>query len=359
MLRTAALVSLFACVNAGRCQLSVFGHKNPDTDAVCAAIVYSWELNSKGISSKPYRLGVLNPETQYVLHALGVEAPPLLDSELTSEDMVAIVDTNHPDELPAGILETDIHSIIDHHKLSGLATSRPLEIDARPLCSTGSILYARAKAQGIRPPKWVAGLMLSCILSDSLKFKSPTTTETDKMYAAELAKISGIDIDLHADAMLDAKARISHLGPRELLMMDSKLFHLHNKHLRISVIETTKPGEALAKQTQLQLEMEAMMQEDGMDEVLLFVVDINEERAIFIGASEASIQLVERAWDVHADDDGMVVLPGVLSRKKQIVPKLEETLKSKVGFEPQVRGSVAALPLSQRSGARIKSAQAL
>ena len=99
---------------------------------------------------------------------------------------VAIVDTNNPAELPEGVEKVSIHSIIDHHKLSGLTTSAPLEMDVRSLCSTGSILYSRAKAAGRTPPPAIAGLLLSCILSDSLDFRSPTTTPLDRELAEEL-----------------------------------------------------------------------------------------------------------------------------------------------------------------------------
>merc|ERR1712151_121868 len=129
----------------------------------------------------------------------GVELPPLLEGKLEAKAPVAIVDTNNPAELPEGIDKASIHSIVDHHKLSGLANAEPLEIDMRPLCSAGSILYARAKAFGLTPPKHIAGLMLSGLLSDSLEFRSPTTTELDKTYAAELGKLAGLDVHAHAD----------------------------------------------------------------------------------------------------------------------------------------------------------------
>merc|ERR1719217_953041 len=122
-------------------------------------------------------------------------------------------------ELPEGIEKAAIHSIVDHHKLAGLTNAEPLEVDMRPLCSAGSILYARAKAAGRTPPKEIAGCMLSSILSDSLEFRSPTTTDIDKTYAAELGKLAGLDVHAHAEAMLNAKAQIDHLSPAELVMM--------------------------------------------------------------------------------------------------------------------------------------------
>ena len=120
--------------------------------------------------------GELNKETVYVLETLGLEHPPLLKECIDQQSVVAIVDTNNPAELPENVEKAHIHSIIDHHKMAGLTTAEPLEIDMRVLCSAGSILYARMKAMDRTPTKSIAGLLLSCILSDSLEFRSPTTT---------------------------------------------------------------------------------------------------------------------------------------------------------------------------------------
>lgn len=306
----------------GGSSLSVFGHKNPDTDAICAALTYAWELQERGLQAAAYRLGELNPETAYVLKTLGVEVPPLLD-KLEAKAPVAIVDTNNPAELPAGIEKASIHSIVDHHKLSGLNNAEPLEIDMRPLCSAGSILYARAKAAGRTPPKAVAGLMLSSILSDSLEFRSPTTTDIDRVYAAELAKIAELDVHAHAEAMLDAKAQVDHLSADELVMMDSKIFKIGGKKLRVSVLETTKPAQPMSRKEKLVEAQKKLVKEEQLDDMLFFVVDIIKEEAIFLSSSPSASKIVEKAWKVTVSKDGTVALPGVLSRKKQMIPKLE------------------------------------
>jgi manganese-dependent inorganic pyrophosphatase len=318
-------------------QLSVFGHKIPDTDAVCAAIAYVWELEERGISARAYRLGTLNRETEYVLEALGVESPPLLES-LDEHGAVAIVDTNNPAELPDGVEKVSIHSIIDHHKLCGLKTNAPLEMDVRSLCSTGSILYARAKAAGRTPPPVVAGLMLSCILSDSLAFRSPTTTALDRELAEELARISGLDMMQHADAMLDAKADIAHLSPEDVVMMDSKVYEIGGRKLRISVVETTRPERALQQRAALVDAQRRLAGEQKLDDVLLFVVDVLNEQATFLASSPTAARLVEQAWDCTLSTNGSCVLPGVLSRKKQIIPTLEASAaaepRTAVGVSP-------------------------
>lgn len=193
----------------------------------------------------------------------------------------------------------------------------------RPLCSAGSILFARAKAAGLTPPKHIAGCMLSSILSDSLEFRSPTTTPVDKEYAAELGTIAGLNVHKHAEAMLNAKAQIGHLTPAELVMMDTKIFKIGGKKLRISVLETTQPAAPLARQAELVEAQKKLAVEEKLDDVLLFVVDILKESATFVSSSDSAKKLVERAWNAKAGADGNVHLPGVLSRKKQIIPKLE------------------------------------
>merc|ERR1712087_134089 len=102
-------------------------------------------------------------------------------------------------ELPDDLGVAFIHSIVDHHKLSGLTNAEPLEVDMRSLCSATSILYSRAKVRNLKIPKDIAGLMLAGIISDSLEFRSPTTTELDKTHADELAKLAGLDIHEFAE----------------------------------------------------------------------------------------------------------------------------------------------------------------
>jgi len=326
MMRGALLLSFLPTLACGD-GLSVFGHKIPDTDTISSAIVYAWELNERNILATAYRLGELNPETAFVLEKLGVPEPPLL-TELAPKGTVAIVDTNNPAELPSKIGDVKIHSIVDHHKLSGLTNSEPLEIDMRPLCSATSILYSRAKAVGLSIPKHIAGLMLSGLLSDSLVFRSPTTTETDKVHATELGKLAGLDVHAFGDAMLDAKSSVDHLSANELVMMDTKIFKMGGKKLRVSVMETTKTGPPLAKQAELVAAMKEVNTQFSTDDVLLFVVDILNEGATFVSSSPSATALVEKAWNVKVDSDGRAYLPGVLSRKKQIVPKLEAAAKA-------------------------------
>jgi manganese-dependent inorganic pyrophosphatase len=320
-MKAVVLCMLPALARAGT--LSVFGHKVPDTDTISSAMIYAWELNQRNIPATAYRLGELNPETAFVLKELGLEQPPLLEGALEPKAPVAIVDTNNPAELPDGVSKASIHSIVDHHKLSGLSNAEPLEIDMRTLCSAASILYARAKDQKLEIPKKIAGLMLAGLLSDSLEFRSPTTTEQDKTFAAELGKLAGLDVHAFAEKMLNAKAQIDHLTPDELVMMDTKIFKIGGKQLRVSVLETTQPAMPLAKKAAMVEAQKKKVKEEKLDDMLLFVVDILKEEAIFVSCSDSASKIVEKAWNVKVGADGTVTLPGVLSRKKQMIPALE------------------------------------
>eukprot|EP00049_Salpingoeca_infusionum_P004484 m.79976 g.79976 ORF g.79976 m.79976 type:complete len:345 (-) comp12586_c0_seq2:238-1272(-) len=313
------------------CQrVCVVGHKVPDTDAICSAIVRAEELKANGVNATPYRLGDLNPETKFVLEQAGLEPPPLLDESIT-DCQLAVVDTNNPAELPDNIHTLGVHSIVDHHKLvAGLHTDTPIEIDIRPLCSAGSILFHRFQHQGLDISKTTARLMLSCILSDSLHFRSPTTTPSDITAAETLGSIAEIDVDTYGEAMLKAKSQVSHLTDANLIMMDSKVYEIGGLTSRVSVVETTDATSVLERATGLVTSMEQVTQEQKLGRLLFFVVDIVKQEAVLITADPQLADTVARAFDdatVQKDAATILVtLPGVLSRKKQILPTLEHVL---------------------------------
>ena len=165
--------------------IKVFGHKSPDTDATCAPMAYAWFLKQKGEDAEAFVLGELNRETTFVLNAAKVQAPKLLD-KLSVGDEVVVVDTNNPEELPNNIGEAVIKTIVDHHKLAGLTTESPLEVYMKPVGCSSTLVFQLMQRDNIAPAKEITTLMLSAILSDTLKFTSPTTTEEDKKAANKL-----------------------------------------------------------------------------------------------------------------------------------------------------------------------------
>src|SRR5690606_32956923 len=144
------------------------------------------------------------------------------------------VDTNNPAELVPSINEAEIIGIIDHHMLvGGLKTRAPIEITIRPLACTATIMFDLIGQDMAKAPNWVKGAMLSCILSDTLEFRSPTTTPHDKAGAEQLAAELGLDIATYAAQLFEAKSDVSAFSDEALLRMDSKEYNIGAKELRV------------------------------------------------------------------------------------------------------------------------------
>jgi manganese-dependent inorganic pyrophosphatase len=164
--------------------------------------------------------------------------------------------------------------------------------------------------------------MLSCILSDTLQFRSPTTTPHDQAVAEALAADLGINIPDYAAQLFAAKSDVSRFSDAELLRMDSKEYEVAGKQLRISVLETTAPKVLLDRKVSLMQSMPGVAREDGADQVLLFVIDILNEEATLLVPNDLVKSLAEASFGAKVSGD-TVVLPGIMSRKKQIIPALK------------------------------------
>ena len=300
----------------------VFGHKSPDTDSTGSPLIWAWYLNEqRGIQARAVLLGQPNTEAAFVLKRWGFETPEII-ADVVPGTPVVIVDTNNPAELPAGIGRADIRAIIDHHKLvGGLETAGPIEITIRPLACTATLMHDLMGADAAQMPDPVKGLMLSCILSDTLEFRSPTTTAHDRALAERLAAELGLSIPDYAAELFAAKSDVSAFSDAELLRMDSKEYSLGGKELRVSVLETTAPQMVLDRKASLMETMRTVAAEDGADQVLLFVIDILREEATLLVPNDLVRQIAEKSFGVSVTGDS-VVLPGILSRKKQIIPAL-------------------------------------
>lgn len=302
--------------------IKVFGHISPDTDATGSAIVWAWYLNTlTGVQATPFVLGPLNKETEFVLSRFGVKTPALLES-VSADDSVVIVDTNNPQELFPNINEADIIQIIDHHKLVGGLTSQgPIDITLRALASTASVIYDLIGEEEL--PEHIAGILLSCILSDTLEFRSPTTTPQDKDIAEKLALQLGIDISQYATEMFAAKSDVSSFTDSGLVKLDSKKFAVGELNLRVSVIETTNPETILERKAGIVSAIQEIISaESDVDEVLFFIVDILKEEATALTYNQTVSAIIEKSFSVSVESD-TEVLPGIVSRKKQILPSLK------------------------------------
>jgi manganese-dependent inorganic pyrophosphatase len=301
----------------------VFGHKSPDTDSTGSPIIWAWYLNEvKATKAEAVLLGEPNTEANFVVKYWDCPKPRIV-TEIADGTKAVIVDTNNPAELPANVNALDVVAIIDHHKLvGGLETKGVIDITIRPLACTATLMHDLMGADAAKMPKWVKGLMLSCILSDTLEFRSPTTTAHDKALAEALAADLGLSIAEYAAKLFEAKSDVGAFSDAELLRMDSKEYTVAGKELRVSVLETTAPKVILDRKASLMNSMVGVAKEDGADQVLLFVIDILKEEATLLVPNDLVKSLAEASFGVKVTGD-TVVIPGLMSRKKQIIPALK------------------------------------
>lgn len=303
--------------------IKVFGHKSPDTDSTGSPIIWAWYLTEvKGTPAKPVLLGEPNTEAAFMLKRWDLQKPEIIADVAPGETCV-IVDTNNTAELPPSINEANVVQIIDHHMLAGgLKTKGPIDMTIRPLACTATIMHDLIGADMDRMPEPVKCAMLSCILSDTLEFRSPTTTPHDRAVAEALAGELGISIPDYAEELFAAKSDVSAFSEAELLRMDSKEYEVAGTQLRVSVLETTAPKAILSRKDALMAAMPGVAAEDGAEQVLLFVVDILREEATLLVPNDLVKKIAEASFGATVTGD-TVVLPGIMSRKKQIIPALK------------------------------------
>ena len=303
--------------------IKVFGHKSPDTDSTGSPIIWAWYLTEvKGTPATPVLLGEPNTEAAFVLRRWNLEKPAII-ADVAPGEACVVVDTNNPAELPASINEANVVQIIDHHMLAGgLKTKAPIDITIRPLACTATIMHDLIGDDMGRMPEPVKCAMLSCILSDTLEFRSPTTTPHDRAVAEKLAGELGISIPDFAEELFAAKSDVSAFSEAELLRMDSKEYEVAGTQLRVSVLETTSPKTLLARKAALMAAMPGVAAEDGAEQVLLFIVDILREEATLLVPNDVVKRIAEASFGASVTGD-TVVLPGIMSRKKQIIPGLK------------------------------------
>ena len=303
----------------------VFGHKNPDTDTVTSAIVYAYLKQQMGVDAEAVRLGEVNNETKFALEKFGFEAPRLISSVVGEAAQVILVDHNEFQQSADGIEEVQILEVIDHHRVANFQTSDPLYYRAEPVGCTATILNKIFKENDVTVPANIAGLMLSAIVSDTLLFKSPTCTEQDVKAGEELAQIAGVDVADYGLAMLKAGADLSDKTLEDLLSLDAKEFQFGEYKSVVAQVNAVDINDVLGRQEELENLLNKNVAENGLDLFFFVVTDIlnNDSTAVAIGqVAEASA----KAFSAEIVN-GRIVLPGVVSRKKQIVPVLTDALK--------------------------------
>lgn len=300
----------------------VFGHKNPDTDTITSALVYAYLKNQLGVEAEAVRLGEPNDETKFALEKFGFEAPRFVEKVAAEASEVILVDHNEFQQSADDIADVTITEVIDHHRIANFETAAPLYYRAEPVGCTATILNKIFKENGIEIPVNIAGLMVSAIVSDTLLLKSPTCTEQDVKAAKELAAIAGVDLDEYGLAMLKAGADLSDKALEDLLNLDAKEFDMNGKKIVIAQVNAVDVNDVLGRQEDLANLLNKEVAEKGLDLFFFVVTDIlnNDSVAVPAGSIIAEAAQAFKAEVVN----GQLNLPGVVSRKKQIVPVLTE-----------------------------------
>ena len=303
----------------------IYGHKNPDTDTICSALAYAELKTLLGEEVEPRRLGELNEETKFVLDYFDVKAPELIDN--ISGKKVILVDHNERTQTADGFEEAHVLEVIDHHRVANFNVSDPLKMRLEPYGCTATILLDMYKENSKLPTPKVAGLMLSAIVSDTLLFKSPTCTPKDVMAGKELAKLAGVILEEYGLDMLKAGTNLSSKTEKELLNMDMKIFEVDNVRMSVAQVNTVNEEELLSKKDAILKEMKELKEKEKLTFVLFIITNIltNDSLGIVYGDN---LEIVEQAFKEKIEED-LIVLKGVVSRKKQVIPPLTDAINNR------------------------------
>ena len=302
----------------------IFGHKNPDTDTICSAMVKEILNKKNGCEkSRAVRLGNVNKETQYVLNYLGLEAPELVEKIEEGQEVI-LVDHNEFNQSVEGIEKAKILGVIDHHRIANFETSEPLYYTARPFGCTSTILFEEFKASEIEIEKTEAILMASAIISDTLLLKSPTTTDHDRKALEELGKIANINVEEYGLKMLKAGTDLDDFSAEELINLDAKSLDKDGTKFVIAQVNTVSIEDVLKRQNELEAAINKAIEEKGLSLFVLAITDIlnSNSEIIALGSKTDS---VEKAFDKKLENN-RAFLEGVVSRKKQLLPFIDKNI---------------------------------
>uniref|UniRef100_A0A832GLY3 inorganic diphosphatase n=1 Tax=Caldimicrobium thiodismutans TaxID=1653476 RepID=A0A832GLY3_9BACT len=313
--------------------LYVVGHKNPDTDSICSAIAFAYlwnEWKKRGflaqmkmpeLEAVPVRQGEPNAETKFVLEKFGFATPELMTDGAGKK--IALVDHSDVVQSVDNLNQAEIVALVDHHKIGDVTTPNPICFVNFPVgCSATTIKYLY-DTTGVEIPKNIAGLMLSAILSDTVIFKSATTTPMDKAAGEALAKIAGVeDITKFGIEVKSKLSDVSGMAVRDIIMRDYKDYNMSGKKVGAGQIEVIDLSLIEGRKEEIYNELVKMKQEGGYHSIVFMLTDIMKEGTELLVVSDEPA-IIEKAFGKKIEGKGMW-LDGVMSRKKQVIPPLEK-----------------------------------
>lgn len=301
----------------------VVGHKSPDTDSVTSAIAYAELKKAQGMDAVPAVQGDMNPETTLVLEKFGFSVPELMTDAAGKQ--VILVDHGDLAQAPDNLAEGEVVEVVDHHKIGDVTTNSPIFFYVKPVGCTGTVIKEIYESNKIAIPKNVAGLLLCSIISDTVLFKSPTSTSEDEKACEELAKIAGIaDMQALAMEMFKAKSAVEGVSARDLLFRDYKDFDMGGKKIGIGQLELVDLSLIEDIREDLYKAVEEVKAEGNRHSVFLMLTDIMKEGSDLMAVTD-DVSIVEKAFGKKLEAK-TVWIDGMMSRKKQAVPPLQKVL---------------------------------
>jgi len=307
-------------------KIYVVGHKSPDTDSVTSAITYANLKNSLGMKEVvAAAAGDINNETKFVLDYFKVAYPEKLTD--ATDKMLILVDHNEMAQAVDNLNEDNIVEIVDHHKIGGLKTGKPIYFLNEPIGATGGIIASLYDKSGVKISREMAGLMMAAILSDTVLFKSPTCTPQDKVAVERLSKLVGIDPMNFGMDLLRAKSDVASKSAKDILMGDFKKFNFSGVKAAVGQIEVMDLKDLEPRRAALLDEMNKVRDAENLDMIALMLTDVMKEASdlLFVGSAQAAAGF-ETAFGGKISNNS-IYKEKVLSRKKQVIPPLEDAFK--------------------------------
>lgn len=303
----------------------VLGHKNPDTDSIVSALALSALHNALGVPATACMQGEMRPESAFILERFAIAAPELRTS--VAGKQIFLVDFSDLMQAPDDIAQAEVLGVVDHHKLGDLTTPAPLEMWVWPVGCTCTVIKNMFDFHKKAIPAPLAGAMLCAILSDTVLFKSVTCTEQDRQAAQALAQIAGVeDIMALGFEMFKAKSSLDNASPRDLLLRDFKDFIMGGKKVGIGQFEIISLFMLEPLKAGFMDAMRAVKAEQGHHTIMFLLTDIMEESSELLFISDEP-ELLQEAFHVTPQANSMW-LPGVMSRKKQLIPQCEKAFSA-------------------------------
>lgn len=306
-------------------KIYVVGHKNPDNDAISAAIGLAYfenelaKIQGREAEYIPVRLGPCPPETAWNLEANGISQPELIE-RVGAGDKVILVDHNELAQAVDGLQDAEVVGIMDHHRIGDVSTAAPIFMTVRPWGSTATVVTSIFREHKVDIPVDIAHVLLSAILTDTVIQKSPTATPVDDAQISYLEGITGKERVSFGQDLFRCRGREEDLAIKDYVEADSKEFTVAGKTVLIAQHETVDSPAAMQREDEARAHMRSLLEANGYDFVLLMVTDILEEGSNFL--VEGNHEVPDKVFGI--DSSQAVWMPGVLSRKKQVAAPLLE-----------------------------------